>query len=216
MMTQAEWLACTDIGQVHFWGRWCKRISNRKDRLIAVGGCRQMWHLITDWRCRQAIEVAEKFADDQSSLEELDAARRVVRSSRDYSIGHVARLVASNTPLSVVSPLTHWAVEHARPNVSPADARAEIGGVLLGVVRDVLGNPFRLISLDPSWLEWNGGVVGNLAEAIYQERAFDRLPILADALEDAGCDNADLLGHCRGGGEHVRGCWVVDLLLGKE
>ncbi len=55
-----------------------------------------------------------------------------------------------------------------------------------------------------------------IAGTIYTDRAFDRLPILADALEDAGCDNAEILAHCRGGGEHVRGCWVVDLILGKE
>ena len=63
---------------------------------------------------------------------------------------------------------------------------------------------------------WRTATVTSLALAIYEERAFDRLPILADALEDAGCTNADILGHCRGGGEHVRGCWVVDLVLGKE
>jgi hypothetical protein len=70
--------------------------------------------------------------------------------------------------------------------------------------------------LDPVLLRWNDGIVRKIAQAIYDERAFDRLPILADALEDAGCDNADLLTHCHSGGEHVRGCWVVDLLLGKS
>ncbi|HUR53438.1 MAG TPA: hypothetical protein VMZ71_04880 [Gemmataceae bacterium] len=55
-----------------------------------------------------------------------------------------------------------------------------------------------------------------LANGIYEERAFDRLPILADALQDAGCDNDGILTHCRGDGAHVRGCWVVDLLLGKS
>ncbi len=63
---------------------------------------------------------------------------------------------------------------------------------------------------------WNDATIPKVAQAIYDDRAFDRLPILADALEDAGCDNADLLTHCRSGGEHVRGCWVVDLLLGKS
>ena len=66
-----------------------------------------------------------------------------------------------------------------------------------------------------AWLAWNGGTVPRIAQAIYAERAFDRLPVLADALEDAGCANADVLAHCRSGGEHVRGCWVIDLLLGK-
>jgi hypothetical protein len=80
------------------------------------------------------------------------------------------------------------------------------------LVRDILGNPFRPVRVDPVW---QTGTVVSLAQAIYDERAFDRLPILADALEDAGCTNADILNHCRQPGEHVRGCWVVDLLLGK-
>jgi hypothetical protein len=65
-------------------------------------------------------------------------------------------------------------------------------------------------------LTWNDRCVGKLAQAIYDEQAFDRLPILADALEEAGCTDADILNHCRSGGEHVRGCWVVDLVLGKS
>ncbi len=83
------------------------------------------------------------------------------------------------------------------------------------ILRELLGNQYRPVAVSPSWHAWNGGTVVKLAQAIYDERAFDRLPILADALEEAGCDIADILGHCRGPGPHVRGCWVVDLLLGK-
>jgi hypothetical protein len=81
------------------------------------------------------------------------------------------------------------------------------------LIRDIFGNPFRPVTADPSWLT---STVAALARGIYADRAFDRLPILADALQDAGCDHADILDHCRGHGPHVRGCWVVDLLLGKE
>jgi hypothetical protein len=84
------------------------------------------------------------------------------------------------------------------------------------VLRELVGNPFRPVSVDPSWLVWHDGTILKVTQGIYDDRAFDRLPILADALEDAGCDNADVLAHCRGPGPHVRGCWVVDLLLGKE
>lgn len=69
------------------------------------------------------------------------------------------------------------------------------------------------ISPDPSWLT---SIVVSLADGIYTDRAFDRLPILADALQDAGCDDIDILAHCRSDGPHVRGCWVIDLLRGKE
>jgi hypothetical protein len=80
------------------------------------------------------------------------------------------------------------------------------------LLRCVVGNPFRLVALDPSWLT---STVVQLAAGIYEERAFDRLPILADALQDAGCEEEQVLAHCRGDGPHVRGCWVVDLLTGR-
>ena len=80
------------------------------------------------------------------------------------------------------------------------------------ILRDLFGPlPFRSVSLRCSSL-----TARSLAESIYDDRAFDRLPILADALEDAGCTNRDILDHCRQPGEHVRGCWVVDLVLGKK
>lgn len=81
------------------------------------------------------------------------------------------------------------------------------------LLRDLLGNPFRPVTLDPAW---RTATVNQLAEGIYEEKAFDRMPILGDALEEAGCSNADILNHCRQPGEHAKGCWVVDLLLGKK
>jgi len=95
------------------------------------------------------------------------------------------------------------------------DAFSDESDSQAALIHDIFGNPFRPVAVETSWLAWNAGTVVKLAQAIYDDRAFDRLPILADALEDAGCTNADILEHCRGGGEHVRGCWVVDLLLGK-
>jgi hypothetical protein len=79
-------------------------------------------------------------------------------------------------------------------------------------MRDIFGNPFRPVTADAAWLT---STVVSLAEGIYADRAFDRLPVLADALMDSGCENADILAHCRRDGPHVRGCWVIDLLLGK-
>lgn len=93
------------------------------------------------------------------------------------------------------------------------DTRAREWSFHATLLRDLFGNPFRPVTIDPHWLATN---VTTLAQAIYDERAFDRMPILADALEDAGCTNQDILAHCRGNGEHVRGCWALDLVLGKE
>jgi hypothetical protein len=84
---------------------------------------------------------------------------------------------------------------------------------LCALFRDIFGNPFRSVSIDTSWL--SPDVVG-LALVIYEDRAFDRMSILADALQEAGCENEDILNHCRQPSEHARGCWVVDLLLGKR
>jgi hypothetical protein len=82
-----------------------------------------------------------------------------------------------------------------------------------GLLRDIFGNPFRPVTLDPSWLT---SPVRQLAKGIYSDRAFDRMPILADALQDAGCDNEDELNHLRNDGPHVRGYWALDLILVKE
>jgi hypothetical protein len=81
------------------------------------------------------------------------------------------------------------------------------------LLRDIFGNPFRPVAIDPAWLT---STVLALARQMYDSRDFSAMPILADALQDAGCDSADLLDHCRSDGPHVRGCWVVDLVLGRS
>jgi hypothetical protein len=86
----------------------------------------------------------------------------------------------------------------------------------VNLLRCIFGNPFRPVAVEPTWLAWNAGTVLKLAQAIYDDRRFEDLPILADALVDAGCHDADILAHCRGPGPHVKGCWVVDLLVGKQ
>src|SRR5262249_45593902 len=80
-------------------------------------------------------------------------------------------------------------------------------------LRDIVGNPFRPVTLDPEWLT---STFFAIARGMYEPRNFTPMPILADALQDAGCDSEDILDHCRQPGEHVRGCWVVDLILGKK
>lgn len=91
------------------------------------------------------------------------------------------------------------------------------------LVREIFGNPFRPVTISPAVLAWNDGLVVRLAQAIYEDRQLPagmlnngRLAVVADALEEAGCTDANILGHCRSDGEHVRGCWVIDGLLGKS
>ncbi|MCE9560804.1 MAG: hypothetical protein K8U57_01990 [Planctomycetes bacterium] len=81
------------------------------------------------------------------------------------------------------------------------------------LLREVVGNPFQPVTLLPSWRTDTALALGRQR---YESRDFSAMPILADALQDAGCDNTDILDHCRSDRPHVRGCWVIDLLLGKE
>ncbi|MBM3981739.1 MAG: hypothetical protein FJ304_15980 [Planctomycetes bacterium] len=81
------------------------------------------------------------------------------------------------------------------------------------LLHDIVGHPFYPEAVEPAWLT---STVVQLARTMYESRDFSAMPILADALQDAGCDNVNILDHCRGPRPHVRGCWVVDLILGKE
>ena len=142
----------------------------------------------------------------------IDAAKRV------------ANWIHSALVTAAAPPGTYWPtdleeqVSALRELAGDVELKARVAAaqaLIPKLLQDVCGNPFRLITTDAKWLAWNDGVVGKLAHVIYDERAFDRLPLLADALEGAGCTDADILAHCHGPGPHVRGCWVVDLLTGK-
>jgi hypothetical protein len=85
--------------------------------------------------------------------------------------------------------------------------------VARALLPDIFGNPYRPVAFAP---EWRTDAAVALARGMYESREFGAMPILADALQDAGCASAEILDHCRGPGPHVRGCWVVDLVLGKE
>ena len=104
--------------------------------------------------------------------------------------------------------VSHLAIDERPRRDSQRERRAQTDSL-----RCIFGNPFRPVALNPSWLT---ATVKQLAEGIYEEKAFDRMPILGDALEEAGCTDAEILAHCRQPREHVRGCWLVDLVLGKS
>jgi hypothetical protein len=84
------------------------------------------------------------------------------------------------------------------------------------LLKDIFGNPFRPVIVDPAWLTWHDALLVSMAQQMYESRDFRDMPVLADALEEAGCTNQDILDHCRQPDEHVRGCWVIDALLGKS
>jgi hypothetical protein len=207
-------------------------VSERKLRLFYSACCRHVLPLVPDLDITRLIEVGERFADGLASEDELAAAKK----SADALLQHcrsARREVDTWVALALSSCLGEVWVNGKQTAVQAALAASEMkraplvdGNLPLdplesqgqaNLLRCIIGPlPFRSVATDPLWLTGNDGTVVNLAQGIYEERAFDRLPVLADALEDAGCHNADILAHCRQPGEHVRGCWVVDLLLGKE
>jgi hypothetical protein len=229
-MTEAEWLACAEPRLMLEFVT--PAASERKARLLAVACCYRIWHLLSDTRSRQAVEVVERYADGLASDEQLVIASEIAGdafASVPWEPGGMPGAVklaasavwgatssAAEPNILGVNPITDLATITAVQAGDAADDPEQERAAQARLLRDIFGNPFVPPTLDPGWLSWNDGTVRKIAQAIYDDRAFDRLPILADALEDAGCDDADLLAHCRGDGPHVRGCWVVDLLLGKE
>jgi hypothetical protein len=219
-MTEAQWVQCGDPAAM----LWSLRdnISERKLRLFGCACCRTVWHLLGGRQYRKIVQVAERYADGQATAQALAKARREAyyvpikgwkgaERAAQAATHHLAWPTLSVSDFREVLLCVREASVH---DDTDAVDRADCSP-LHTLLRDIVGNPFRPVVRDPGWLSWNGGVVPNLAQAIYEERAFDRLPILGDALEDAGCADADVLTHCRSGGEHVRGCWVVDVILGK-
>jgi hypothetical protein len=122
--------------------------------------------------------------------------------------------------LSTVAMFTIPVLASNQPDWTPEErspaARERAAGLVADLARCIFGNPFQPIAIDEAWIADKGSTVARMARAIYDERAFDQLPILSDALEEAGCTDAAILKHCRQDRHHARGCWVVDALLGER
>jgi hypothetical protein len=221
-MTEAEWLECADPQPMLNFLPDAGRADERKLRLFAVACCR---HLLRKVRvtphAEEAVNLAERYADGGASAAELQTARWVTYSTAEHACYNAAEPDGGVVMADAAACNAAWAAtEHgASPpdnnGLSPVfNARLAVEQSLqCDIVRDIFGNPFCPVAFDPSW---RTSTVTELVRGIYDGRAFDRLPILADALQDAGCDDPDILGHCRGPGPHVRGCWVVDLVLGQS
>jgi hypothetical protein len=212
-VTEEQWLRAGDLQSMTTYLR--RDCHARKLRLFACACCRTAWDLLTDRRARWAVEVAERLSDG----EEDDEGRRMARYGAQIARGEApnsrAVRAAIRAAYEATNPDAGIAASYSCGYLAPGGGEGEDvqQNIYRCLLRDIFGNPFRPVTLDP---RWQTETVVALATGIYAERAFDRMPILADALEEAGCDNRDVLDHCRGNGPHVRGCWVVDLLLGKE
>jgi hypothetical protein len=194
-------------------------------RLFACHCCRRIWSLLTDERSRRAVEISEQYADGRTTRSELSAAHEgasgaaTAATVTDYRMpGDAPALFATaaavcassreriaNNAVSAASS-AHTAVVCARPGGGGKERRFQCE-----LLHDIFGNPFRPVAFSPSW---RTDTAVALARQMYGSRNFGAMPILADALQDAGCDNEDVLHHCRETtAAHVRGCWVVDGVL---
>jgi hypothetical protein len=228
-MTEAEWLAwAIDPELMLKLLPTVGAVSDRKVRLFAVACCR---HAMTAANVRPRtepfVDMAECFADGEATLTDLQNVRchpaRPDEHGRTNSALHHACMNAAETETGVVV-ADCAALNAAWGATQPGTVMPDDNGISearlvkeqanqCALLRDIFGNPFRPVALDPAWLT---PTVTALAAQMYESRDFSPMPILADALQDAGCDSEDILEHCRGPGPHVRGCWVVDLVLGKE
>jgi hypothetical protein len=232
-VTEAEWLASADPeGMYRFLyehhGASRRKVGKRKTKLFACASCRLYGDALSDPRSVAAVEHAEALADGTADPTQTAAlaegARRALLEatkaprSLGVSVWNVPAVRAAEAAFNVVTAPAgradgHWAYRNQMESDAECErAWREQRRVLADLLRDIFGNPFRPVAVSRKWLTSD---VRALARGVYDDRAFDRMPILADALQDAGCDNDGVLSHCRGGGPHVRGCWVVDMVLGK-
>ncbi len=143
----------------------------------------------------------------------LCPASRVFRRWRDYYLRGLLTLGQVHRGSLDILQYDRWLF--SRVGITLKDFGQRFGQRDSEIWWEVLGNPFRPVSVEPAWLAWSGGAVTALARGIRQDCRFEDLPLLADALEEAGCADESMLEHCRRPGGHMRGCWVIDLLLGK-
>jgi hypothetical protein len=214
-MTEEEWLTGTDPRPMIGYLRG--RLSDRKARLFAVACCRLVSHLFSEDSYKDAVEVAERFADGLASDDDRSDTwgsvdEQISLSERERNASWWADSAAEWAVSGFDRP-GYWYKAAAIVSRFVITAAPESLSAQLSLFHCVVGNPFRPVTFDPRWR--TADVVG-LARTIYDGRLFDRIPVLMDALLDAGCDSADVLEHCRNDGPHVRGCWVVDLILGRE
>jgi hypothetical protein len=231
-MTETEWLEC--ISPAEMLAYLGEAASPRKLRLFACACVRRIWPLLNDEHLRLAVKTAERFADGRVAAKTLVKTRDIVKR---LSVNSILRQAVEallpqegpillkprdiRDPLDVISATrTVRAAARAIEARNEEDAAAPVEPIrrlasldAVDLMREIFGNPFRPATLDPNWLTWKESVVPRMAQVIYRKRCFRNVPLLADALEEAGCGDAELLAHCREPVEHVRGCWVVDALL---
>jgi hypothetical protein len=219
-MTEEEWLACEDPDDMYFVSIDRLKSYERKKDLFCLACAHLIWDFLKE-DARRPYVWLEDHLGEREKLQSRGGVRDLFQGpARSLDLAHHRR------EGGIAGAATHvaydfWAgwYEYAFPNfcndypIFREMLRDDPKQLLVSIIRDIFGNPFRPITLSPSWLT---STVISLANQMYDTRDFSAMPILADALQDASCDNETILTHCRGPGPHVRGCFVIDLLTNRE
>jgi hypothetical protein len=241
--TEDDWNNCEDAAQMVVSLRASGRASDRQLRLFACACVRRIWHLLPDERSRKALETAEQRADGLlntgervalgethshgpdarsfAAVRATEAALEVFAAGADDAAlraSQYAERAAQYAAIEAASTAENDDWQLAWREVEKVEEAAQVA-----LLHDLFGNPFRPTTFSSAWRTWNDAAVVRLAQAAYEERQWPagtldnaRLAILADALEEAGCTDTELLTHLRSPGPHVRGCFALDAVLGKS
>ncbi len=208
-MTETEWLLGSNPDDL--LGFFSHKASERKRRLFTIACCRRIWNRM-DEPSRIAVEVSERYADHHATHVDLSSQQdylEILEGIDGWASEAAFLALRRPAPIAEVSAAALLSIEE--PQLKNEERRNQVA-----LLRDILGNPFRPLPFDRAWLHWNDQCVVRLARSIYDSHTFGDLPILADALAEAGCTQESILEHCRAPGLHARGCWVVDGILGYD
>jgi hypothetical protein len=200
-MTEAEWLACDNPAAKMIVAR--SDISRRKRHLLAAAFVRRLQTLPQYSELKRCDDIIEAVADDPLLRRECYGV--LIARPGHWGFSNVLKATSFNPPddnevdVAVRLLLSQYSTD--------------LPGHALELVREIIGNPFRPVTFFP---KWRTSTVLALAQQMYDSREFSAMPILADALQDSGCEDEAILTHCRGPGPHVRGCWCIDACLEKS
>lgn len=208
-MTEHEWLACPD--PLRMLQHIDAEPNTRKPLLLAIACLNRLGERLPE-ACRLWLRDAEAVAEGLASLDRID----VHYEAAEWQLDELATVDEPGEIAAIQSILfPGWTdpiyADSVRSDNLPGLAAEQAAQAAL--VREIFGNPFRPVGVGPSW---RTPAVLSLARTIYDEQLFVRMPEIAEALEREGYGNSEVLSHCRNPAQHVRGCWVVDLLLGKS
>ena len=238
-MTEAEWSVCEDPRRMFDY--MIDRTGIRKLMLWGCACCERIPEVETTPCLIEVLRLAESVAEGRTHREALVVPAQALQDAREKQPNSPVQLLYSGVSCVTcrvefrkllykvgLNKLAFAVAWQAVPEVE-VDMEEGIWGLpdnerfqkvcreehhaQATLARDIFGNPFDMAGVKPCW---QSTAATSIARGIYHDRAFERMPVLADALQDAGCENEAILNHCRGSGPHVRGCWVVDQLLGKQ